>query len=213
MRKLAIAVVVTASLAHATLALADDTPAVTGPATTTAPPAPATGNQLTVPATPTDGAVSTTRTTGSDVTATPPVATQYETDTTTLYRRVRPNKALLITGGATLLGTYGTTAGLTAANIDGNRVVESLYIPVVGPWLALGDRDCRECTSGQNTLDTVLIAGSGVLQGAGLGLVIASFIVPERVPAATISAGPVKMTFTATGVGRNAASFGAVGSF
>lgn len=211
MRKLAIAIVVTASLAQATVALADDTPAVTGPATTTAPPPPATGNQPTTPATPT----STTRTTASDVTATTPPTPLYEnqSDTTTLYRRVRPNKALLITGGATLLGAYGTTVGLTAANIDGNRVVESLYIPVVGPWLALGDRDCRDCTTGQNTFDNALIIGSGVLQGAGLGLVIASFIVPEKVPAATISAGPVKMTFTATGVGRNAASFGAVGTF
>jgi len=163
---------------------------------------------------------STTTVTQADVAATTPSSTPMpqtaraqEKDTVTLYQSVRPNKTYLYTGGLLFLGAYVPTAVLTGVNSDSDRTDKSLYIPAVGPWLTLADRNCTTCTEGQNTLDTVLIAGSGVIQGAGLLLMTASIFVPEKVPAATIQAGNVKMTPTATSVGRSSATFGVVGTF
>jgi hypothetical protein len=84
-----------------------------------------------------------------------------------------------------------------------------LYIPIVGPWINLADRSTdRE----NNTRDTVLIAGSGVLQGIGTLMLITSFFVPEKVPAARISAGNVKMQVTPT-ASMGGGGVGAVGTF
>ena len=133
-------------------------------------------------------------------------------ETTTLYQSVRPNKAYLYTGGALFLGSYATTATLTgvAANEDRPNVDRNLYLPVVGPWLHLAD-DGK--TAGNSTTDTILVAGSGILQGAGIAMIIASFLVPERVPAATIQAGNVKMHVTPMSMGRAGSGLGAVGTF
>jgi hypothetical protein len=127
-----------------------------------------------------------------------------EKDTVTLYQSYRPNKPWLYTGGILFLGTYVPTAALTAAN-DLDR---SMYIPVVGPWLHLADQPADASTT-----DTVLIAGSGVLQGVGVLMMTASLFIPERVPAATIQAGNVKINLTPTTLGRSSAGVGAVGTF
>jgi hypothetical protein len=67
--------------------------------------------------------------------------------------------------------------------------------------------------SSETTLDTALIAGSGVIQGAGVLLGVLSLIVPEHVPAATIQAGGVSVQLTATSYGRGSGGLGAVGQF
>ena len=122
----------------------------------------------------------------------------------TVYQKRRPNTPMIITGGALLVGTYATTAGIVASN--GPDVDHDLYIPIAGPWINLADRSTdRE----NNTRDTVLIAGSGVLQGVGSLMVITSFFVPESVPAARISAGNVKMNVAPTA----SAGGGGVGAF
>lgn len=133
-------------------------------------------------------------------------------ETTTLYQSVRPNKAYLYTGGGLFLGSYATTATLTgiAANEDRPNVDRNLYIPVIGPWLhVIND----ERTAGNSTTDTILVAGSGVLQGAGVAMIIASFFIPEKVPAATIQAGNVKVHVTPMSMGRAGSGLGAVGTF
>ena len=94
---------------------------------------------------------------------------------------------LLITGGALLVGTYATTAALTASKMGpGENGDKTMYIPVVGPWLHLADIK-------ETGKDLGLTIGSGVLQGVGAVLAIASVFVPEKVPTATIQAGNVKM--------------------
>lgn len=125
-------------------------------------------------------------------------------ESVTVYKHNRPNKPLLFTGVGILAGTYATTAAITAANSETND--KSLYIPVVGPWLTLAGTN--DYSSGK----TLLIAGSGALQGIGAGLAIASFFIPEKVAAATISAGNVKMNVTPTSVG-GGGGIGAVGTF
>jgi hypothetical protein len=125
----------------------------------------------------------------------------------TLYEKRTPNKAVLITGGALLVGTYATTAALTAAN--GPTADKDLYIPVVGPWINIADRGSDRS---HETRDILLIAGSGVLQGVGAVLAVSSFFIPEKVPAARINAGNVKMQVTPT-AGPGAGGIGAIGTF
>lgn len=154
----------------------------------------------------------TTTTSADDVSAaapTPPVTSTPMTsgETTTVYQHQRPNRPLLITGGALLVGTYATTAALSGAN--GPVADRDLYIPVVGPWINIADRNTNR---NNNTRDTLLIAGSGVLQGVGAALLITSFFVPESIPAARISAGNVKMQVTPT-AGMGSGGLGAVGTF
>jgi hypothetical protein len=130
-------------------------------------------------------------------------------ESTTVYNRTRPNKALLITGGSVLVSTYVTTAAFAAAN--GPVGDKDLYIPIVGPWINLADRSCTgDCP--HETRDKVLIVGSGVLQSVGAALAVTSFFVPEKVPAARISAGPVKMQITPS-AGPYGGGVGAIGTF
>lgn len=150
---------------------------------------------------------STTRVTSGDATPMPPSSEPVNRDTVTLNQSIRPNRPLLFTGGLLFAGSYATTAALTAANTDGGGD-KNMYIPVIGPWLHLADSKTNEGTS-----DTLLVAGSGVLQGVGLGMTILSLFVPEKIPAATIQAGNVKMNVTPASFGRSSAGLGAVGEF
>lgn len=144
--------------------------------------------------------------TAADVTAAPPPPPPPR-ETITVRQAYRPHRALLYTGGSMLISSYAATAAFTfTQNVRDGVGDQPLYIPVAGPWMHLAN-------SSEGALDTFLIAGSGVAQGAGLVLGMLSFIVPERVPAATIQAGGVKVDFTATSNGPGSAGIGAVGRF
>ena len=183
----------------------------TGSSTGTMPSAPGT---TPAPGTSAGVPTSTTTTTSADdtlpVTPSVPVMSSSTSEPSrdiTLYNKRTPNKAMLITGGFLLVGTYATTAALSAAN--GPTADKDLFIPVVGPWINLADRDTNRPN---NTRDTTLIVGSGVLQGVGAVMLVSSFFIPEKVPTARISAGNVKMQITPT-AGPGAGGLGAVGTF
>jgi hypothetical protein len=142
--------------------------------------------------------------TGASPALDPSASTRPERDTVTLYQSYRPNKAYLITGSALLVGTYVPTAVITASE-DEDR---SLYIPVAGPWIALADRP-----DDASTTSTALIIGSGALQGVGALMTLASFFIPEKVPAATIQAGDMKFHMTPMASGRGSAGIGAIANF
>ena len=144
----------------------------------------------------------------TDSTPLPAMPTVRPTDHSdvTLYQSIHPNRPLLFTGGALFLGAYTTTAVLTATNTENGNGDRTMYLPVVGPWLHL--KDIKESTT-----DTLLIGGSGLLQGVGVGMMIASLFIPEKIPAAVIEAHGVKMTMTATADGRGSGAVGAVGTF
>lgn len=178
----------------------------TVPAQTTPMPAPTAASAFDADA----ATVSTTTTTGADDTNSGAFApTTSASETRTLRERVRPNKALLFTGGFMFLGSYVTTAAITAAR-DTPHADSSLYLPVVGPWVHLAD---SSATATNTTTDTLLVAGSGIIQGAGIGLAIASLFVSESVPTATIRAGDTKVHFTPTSFGVGSAGVGAGGTF
>lgn len=148
----------------------------------------------------------------SDATAGPsaPNASESRDDVVTVTRSIRPNRPWLITGGIILAGSYVTTA---VVNSSEGRTVEdrNLYIPIAGPWLNLADRQCDGCEN--ETRNIAMVIGSGVLQGAGAIMVAASFFIPEKIDAATIQAGPVKLHVAPAQYGRGGMGLGALGTF
>jgi hypothetical protein len=197
------------TLAASSAAVADESTVKAGkPLTSTSAPVTATAPNAAAPA-------STTTVTSADeasATATPmPTAQQRPADreTITLYSSVHPNKPFLITGGIMFIGAYATTATLTAVSNNAN-VDKNLYLPIVGPWVHLGS---PSATASNKTMDTVLVAGSGVVQGVGAGLMVLSLFVPEKVPAATIQAGNTKVHIMPASFGVGSAGVGAGGTF
>ncbi len=174
------------------------------PAVPTAPVAPV------APAVPVATTTTTSADTANDTTAGPSTPQPRPADTITVRRSMTPNRPWLIGGAALLVGTYVPTAVI--ASTEGRNIEDSnLLIPVVGPWLNLADRRCDACSG--ETGNVALVIGSGVLQAAGVGMVIMSFLIPEKIEAATIQAGPFKLNVTPTQVGRSGMGLGAVGVF
>lgn len=168
------------------------------------------------PAPPTAPMTTTTSTTAADTpivtdtNAGPSAASPSEKDTVTVHRSIRPNRPWLITGGSILLGSYITTAVVTAT--QGREVEDrNLLVPVAGPWLNLGDRRCDGCDN--ETRNVALVIGSGVLQGVGALMTAASFFIPEKIEAATITAGPMKLHVLPTPMGRSGVGVGTVATF
>lgn len=96
--------------------------------------------------------------------------------------RARPSRTLLLTGGAIFLGSYAASAIASAiVGTDGDRW---LALPVAGPWIALGERQ-TSCGFGDcgfhEDVNLIGITASGVAQAAGLGLMLASLFVSEKV--------------------------------
>jgi hypothetical protein len=105
-----------------------------------------------------------------------PVLEEPVIDPTT-HASTLPNKPLLVTGLVVLGGSYGASA--LAAGLSDRESDDKLYYPVVGPWMALKDRDCNAEPCDNKTLDTALLIGSGVLQGIGALSTVMSLFIPE----------------------------------
>jgi hypothetical protein len=95
----------------------------------------------------------------------------------TTERTSLPNTPLLVTGLVVLGGSYGASA--IGAAISDRDSDDKLYYPVVGPWMALSDRDCSADPCGHKALGTTLLIGSGVLQGLGALSMALSLVVPR----------------------------------
>jgi hypothetical protein len=98
----------------------------------------------------------------------PPPATytpteQYEEVTDTY------NAPIFMSGALVFAASYAASV-IVAAN-DGDRGNNRLYVPVVGPWLALSDRgscDITKASCDHETTAKVLLVADGVFQAAGL---------------------------------------------
>jgi hypothetical protein len=138
-----------------------------GPEPEVIPPAP----PVTPPPPPAQTTVSTTRTTSAEYNE---MAGAEKEKTTT------PNRAMLGTGAIIFGAPY--VAGVIVAAQSSLHEDHNLYIPVVGPWLDLGQRPCgfgSNCSNGDNVAAGFLVA-SGVAQGAGVLLMLGSLAVPEH---------------------------------
>jgi hypothetical protein len=119
-----------------------------------------------------------------------------------------PNTAMLITGSAIFAGTWAASS-LVAAFSE-TKGDENLFIPLVGPWLDLGERACSfgECGAREDW-NIFTIVGSGAAQAVGLGLAIGSIFVGPREPrvpkTAEVKVLPISV--------RGGAGLGAFGTF
>lgn len=160
------------ALCHVATSRADDTresssttESQTAPSTTTTPQ-PSQSVTVTAPPAPTG----TTMTTAAPFT---PMHAGGETYAESTMER-RPNRPLLATGAGIFVLSYGASALVAMSSpqaADGK-----LGIPVVGPWLDLGDRP----GGGSNEdLNKALIISSGIAQGAGILIALSSLAIPE----------------------------------
>jgi len=139
-------------------------------------------------------------------TAAPYAATDRASDRT-IERR--PNRALLSTGGTVFLLSY--VPSVVAGAVSSNDADRNLFIPVVGPWMALADHDGKA-----DDVAKGMIITSGVAQTAGILLAVGSLIIPEstRVEERTVTAKAQapKVSFTPVSFAAGA-GVGAVGRF
>jgi hypothetical protein len=122
-----------------------------------------------------------------------------------------PNRKMLAAGVALFGVPYlASVAVAITSHRDANHM---LYIPAVGPWLALGQRDCsgdQPCAG--KVLSAGLLIADGIAQDVGIAVAAASFLLPEQTT--TLKVGKAaKVTFTPTRMGAGAYGIGAVGEF
>lgn len=93
------------------------------------------------------------------------------------YSSSVPNTPLLVTGLVMFGSSYGASA--IAGGVTDRESDDNLYYPVVGPWMALDERDCTANPCSNKTLHTTLLIGSGIVQGLGaLGMAL-SLVIPQ----------------------------------
>ena len=112
------------------------------------------------------------------------------------------NAGVFATGALVFAGSYGASA-IAAATSD-HVGADRLYVPVVGPWLALSDwGDCPigQARCDQNTTDKVLLVADVVFQAAGLVTAITGLLVPTHhtVYTSRTAANKVRVTPTHNG--------------
>ena len=183
--------------------------------TTTTSPAPsqtqpAQPQQPQQPAQPQPQPVATTQTTAAPYTA--PGGDRYAERTV----EHRPNRSLLSTGTGIFVLSYGSS--VIAGAVSDRDSDKRLFIPVVGPWMDLADRDCNGANpcGGNEDIAKAMIITSGVVQGAGVLMALGSLFIPESttVSERTTTAKVVKPEVRVAPVSFAAgAGLGAVGRF
>ena len=88
------------------------------------------------------------------------------------YREVYDsyNAPVFAAGAAVFALSYGASV-ITAATTDNERGNNRLYVPVIGPWLALNERgecDILRSNCDHETTAKVLLIADGVFQAAGV---------------------------------------------
>jgi len=185
MSKLRLPVAMAASvfaLTYATASFADDTtPTTTSTTTTTTEEVPSTTTTQSTTTQPTYVQPAPVIVQQPASTTTTTAAPYYPAGSDTTERTVehRPNRTLLSTGVGIFVISYGASA--VAGAISDRDSDKNLFIPVVGPWLDLGQRECTtaEPCGNREDINKAMIITSGVVQGAGVLMALGSLIIPE----------------------------------
>jgi hypothetical protein len=136
-----------------------------------------------------------------------------ENATVTAETRISPppNRYLLASGMAVFGISYGTS--VIVGLMSGRGSDDNLYIPVVGPWIALGARDCDRDPCEAKGLSGVLLVADGLVQAAGVIAMGAAFFVPERGTTLQIGPSGPKMTVAPAKLGPAGYGVAAIGEF
>jgi hypothetical protein len=120
------------------------------------------------------------------------------------------NWPLFHSGVWTFAGTY--IPSLVVSQVSPYKFDRALAIPVAGPWIDLGTRDCDGCDL--ETLNRVMLVGDGILQTVGVVKVIGALFVWERRVTTIASVDPAHLPFGVTSlsfdVGRIAGNYGPI---
>jgi hypothetical protein len=127
-------------------------------------------------------------------------------------RVFRPPNRQALAAGVALFGIPYVSS--VAVAITSHRSANHmLYIPAVGPWLALLQRDCSgDMPCAGKTLSGALLIADGVAQDVGLVIAGVSFFLPEEKTSLKIGKS-ARVTVTPTRMGPGAYGLGAVGEF
>jgi hypothetical protein len=106
-------------------------------------------------------------------------STSFADETTERTVEHRPNRSLLSTGVGIFVFSYGASA--VAGAISDREADRNLYVPVVGPWMNLSDRNCSlaDPCGNREDINKAMIITSGVVQGAGILMALGSLVIPE----------------------------------
>lgn len=117
----------------------------------------------------------------------------------------RPNVPMLVSGATIVAASYAPA--LAVAMTSDRRGDDNLYIPVAGPWMDLAQRGgCAPNSCETEALYKGGLVALGVAHAVGAGLIVGSFIVPEKRTVA-------KTVIVPTQMGRAGAGLAVVGSF
>jgi hypothetical protein len=109
----------------------------------------------------------------------------------------------VFSSGAVLFGGSYLASVIVAGSSD-HPGAERLYVPVLGPWLALGDwGNCNVSNPGcdSNTSDKVLLVADGIVQAAGILTMLDGLVFPsERAHAHVVADTKVHVTPTGNGM-------------
>jgi hypothetical protein len=125
-----------------------------------------------------------------------------------------PNKGAIISGAVMFGLPYASS--IIVAGESSHPGDAHLYVPVVGPWLDLGDRGGCPATGSCDTETTnkVLLVADGVLQGLGVLQILGGFVFPEkRVVSRSSAATKPTLRVAPARFGLGAYGLSAVGTF
>lgn len=100
------------------------------------------------------------------------------------------NAPMFTTGALVFAASYGVSV-VVAATSSTDRGNQRLYVPVLGPWLALNDRrscDITKSSCDHETTAKVLLVADGVFQAAGIIGMLDAILLPSSHRVVTRSA-------------------------
>jgi hypothetical protein len=124
----------------------------------------------------------------------------------------------IIAGAATTAVWYGIAVGHSYLWSD-NPGAEELRLPIVGPWLSLGETGCPkddpDCSTVLVVVQAVLTTLSGVGQVGGLAIIGEGLFVPTRSESKSQSSKPTELRASVQPFtpGRDGVGLGLVGTF
>jgi hypothetical protein len=101
------------------------------------------------------------------------------------------NAPVFTTGALVFASAYGASVVTAALADDDDRGADRLYVPLVGPWLALDERSsCNVSDAGcdDETTAKVLLIADGVFQAAGAAAMVVGIFQPTSRRVVTRSA-------------------------
>jgi hypothetical protein len=122
-----------------------------------------------------------------------------QTRTETVSEHESPSVSELSSGVVTLGLTYG--AAVIVASESPQPADHRMFVPIVGPWMALSNRPgCGGATGPSCSTETayvVLIVADGIGQGLGAITIVGAFLHTEErtVTRSTIATAPLKPVF------------------